>query len=154
MAKLSPRDVSCSAPGWVSGGCTGHGIDGYRFEPFRVTGLPWPRMHQHGDHHGRLFPSVEAGSAFSLERGYSVVYRGPYAIARKVHRDKLKFISDGFIRICLPAVKTREDLVRIVDIYSGQVGFVTGDILARGHWWGGYWAAARKLRPDLFREGV
>ena len=89
MAKLSPRDMSCSAPGWVSGGTTGHGIDGYRFEPFRVTGLPWPRMHQHGDHHGRLFPSVEAGSAFSLERGYSVVYRGPYAVARKVHRDKL-----------------------------------------------------------------
>ena len=81
MSKLSPRDMSCSAPGWVSGGTTGHGIDGYRFEPFRVTGLPWPRMHQHGDHHGRLFPSVEAGLGI-LARAW-IFGRLPRAVCRR-----------------------------------------------------------------------
>lgn len=68
--------TQCSAPGWVSGGTTGHSIDGYRFEPFRVReGQPWPRRHQHGDAHGRLFASVDEGSRFSLERGYSAAKR-------------------------------------------------------------------------------
>lgn len=157
--------TQCSAPGWVSGGTTGHGIDGYRFEPFRVReGQPWQRRHQHGDAHGRLFSSADEGARFSLERGYSVAYRGPYAVGRKVHRKALAMLHT----MCIDAIMacpSRTDLIATSDLYSGLVGELFGngqvakrwqftagmDIGARTHWSLGYWAAARKLRPDLFQ---
>lgn len=144
--------TSCSAPGWVSGGCTGHGIDGYRFEPFRLTGLPFPRMHQHGDAHGRLFATVEEGSKFSLERGYSVPYRGPYAVGRKVHAPRLAMLHRSFMRE-LSHCRSRQELIAASDAHTAKVGELFGDERhgARTHWSVGYWAAARKLRPDLFQ---
>jgi len=145
--------TQCSASGWVSGGTTGHGIDGYRFEPFRVReGQPWPRRHQNGDAHGRLFASVDEGSRFSLERGYSVVYRGPYAVGRKVHRRELARLHRVFLE-WLVVTPNRAELIKVADAMANGVGKLFGAecIGARTHWSVGYWAAARKLRPDLFQ---
>lgn len=147
--------VACTAPGWSTGSISGTGIVGVVFRPCRYReALPWPKRFQPGDHHGRQFASLADVSAFALERGYCVPYRSAYAVLRVVERWALASIHARVMRE-IRAAATRAALVEAIDMGKRRVNRIAGgDVLAGSHYAAGWWCAARRLRPLLFREGV
>lgn len=135
---------------------SGTGIDGFVFQPFRPwASVPWNgRAFRHGDHYGRRFASLAECTAFALERGYCVPYRSAYATLRVVERWALGNVHRRVIRE-IRAAATRGALCDAIDAGKRRVNRISGgDVLAGSHYAAGWWYAARRLRPVLFRSGL
>lgn len=74
----STRQTTITNGKWNAGTCSGSGIDGVRFEPFRVVRGEGKVQDKyiHPSCYGQLFPTQEAASTFALEHGFTQVYYG------------------------------------------------------------------------------
>ena len=110
---------------------------------------PIGRKFRRGDHDGKHFLNPDLASLFCLERGYTEVYRDSRAPVRKAHAPRLADLH-AHAREATETAKTLPDLIDRFTHLSRQVGDLFNDPIAKCHWFNGYFAMARNLRPDLF----
>lgn len=151
---LSFPNGAVAADGWNVGRMCGDGCPPAGrlsvFKGFTVSYKP-----RRGDHAGCAFETDAEYETFVRDRGYVVPYIHPeVALFKARHRADIRRWTRGAVVPAIRNAQSHADVIRIAEEHKARALFAGCDLLAALRFSNGVYAAAHRLRPELFPAGI